>query len=154
MDEATWSRNWQAAHEKKERAKMANDEVSYPLEVAQERQAYIEQLEQQLAQTKEELRIALAQRQDYRAALAQAREESVKQDETIEFLHIVIDDLKRDKARARALLEEFAVDETERIGLYWDESVGMAVCVYCESGNGHLPDCPIVKARAFLGKEA
>lgn len=65
-----------------------------------------------------------------------------------------IEHLEQQLALARALLEEFAVDETEHIGLYWDESVGMAVCVYCESGNGHLPECPIVKARAFLGKEA
>ncbi len=49
-----------------------SDEISYPLEVAQERQAYIEQLEQQLIDMREELHIALAQRQNYRAHLAEA----------------------------------------------------------------------------------
>ena len=98
------------------------------------------QLEQQLAQAREELK-------DERKWKDRIKDEA---------LHYLSEQerLKEENAQARALLEKFAVDETERIGLYWDESVGMAVCVYCESGNGHLPDCPMVKARAFLGKEA
>ena len=96
----------------------------------------IEQLEQQLAQAQADLE-AWPQKwahtiDNYSQLLAGARAEL---------------------AQARALLEAFVVDETERVGLYWDESVGMPVCVYCESGNGHLPDCPIVQARAFLARE-
>ena len=110
----------------------------------------IEQLQQQLAQTREELRIALAQRQDYRAALAQAREEQEKQRKYAESLLAAAYEREN---QVRALLEEFIGDESD--GSAWSFSYDGPECVFCAAyDHQHAADCPMVKARAFLGKEA
>ena len=82
-------------------------------------------------------------------------EAAIKQDETIEFLHIVIDDVKAQNAAMRALLE--ALTATEPV---WESDTGYYYCLYCEPGIGrpmetfqHKDDCPWLKAGALLGKE-
>jgi hypothetical protein len=92
-------------------------------EIAYQRASRILELEQQLAETREELRIALAQRQDYRAEATQAR----------------------------ALLEEVLPDRFPHFDHMFGCFICGASAVAQDEIN-HSENCPVPRISAFLAQ--
>lgn len=96
----------------------------------------LRETEQQLAQAREELRIALAQRQD-KAALLTAAEEYIK-----DLLPLV-----GENAAMRALLEEWltALEDAGYLPFVYENR-----CRWCHSTTQHHDFCLLARSRAFL----